>query len=260
MSPLQEEDLLFLLLRRFADSSDATVYAEIRRSDDVQVYDSTIKEPLESMILEGSLSYDTSVIHADLNMNYSNPQEEDSSDETAYTLLPQTPSEVDTTCTVTVNFPATVSIDPPDSSGLPPGNPPEYSSLEWTEIRPEHDWAQLPSKLQPPSFRIHRCHHRGVERGGEDDAFELPLGFPEIVQHMEEACNDVTNATFRIHDQSRQSLPLGGTQSFECDLFATIPSLYITVKRDEIFLVYECFRNREDWISSHNGHEECSGC
>ena len=48
MSPLQEEDLLFLLLRRFADSSNATVYAEIRRLDDIQVYDSTIKEPLVS--------------------------------------------------------------------------------------------------------------------------------------------------------------------------------------------------------------------
>ena len=46
MGPLQEEDLLFLLLRRFADSSDATVYAEIRRSEELQIYDSTIQEPL----------------------------------------------------------------------------------------------------------------------------------------------------------------------------------------------------------------------
>lgn len=46
MRPLQEEDLLFLLLRRFADTSEADVYAEIRRPHDVQIYDSTIQEPL----------------------------------------------------------------------------------------------------------------------------------------------------------------------------------------------------------------------
>ncbi|UPX14875.1 uncharacterized protein EKO05_0005346 [Ascochyta rabiei] len=263
MSPLQEEDLLFLLLRRFADSSDATVYAEIRRSEDVQIYDSTIQEPLESMIVEGSLSHDTSVIHADLHTNYAELQQEHLADEPAYTPLPQTPSEVDVTCAVTVNFPATMPIELSDGLNLCPDSPPEYTdSSEWTEILPEHDWTQLPAKFQPPSFRIHRCHHRGVERGGEDDAFELPLGFPEILQHMEETCDDVPYVTFRIHNQSRDSLPLreGGTQSFECDLFATIPSLYITVKRNESLLFYECFRNRKDWISSHSGHEECTGC
>ncbi|KZM26580.1 hypothetical protein ST47_g2213 [Ascochyta rabiei] len=192
MSPLQEEDLLFLLLRRFADSSDATVYAEIRRSEDVQIYDSTIQEPLESMIVEGSLSHDTSVIHADLHTNYAELQQEHLADEPAYTPLPQTPSEVDVTCAVTVNFPATMPIELSDGLNLCPDSPPEYTdSSEWTEILPEHDWTQLPAKFQPPSFRIHRCHHRGVERGGEDDAFELPLGFPEILQHMEETCDDV---------------------------------------------------------------------
>ena len=148
------------------------------------------------MVLEGSLNHDTSVIHADLSMNYPSPQEERSSDEVAYTLLPQTPSEVDTTCAVTVNFPATMPVEPPDSLDLFTDSPPEYPSpAEWTEIWPEHDWAQLPSKLQPPSFRLHRCHHRGVERGGEDDDFELPLGFPEIVHHTEEACSNVFNTT-----------------------------------------------------------------
>jgi hypothetical protein len=48
ISPLREEDLLFLLLRRFAESSNATVYAEFRRSEDLQVYDSTLHEPLVS--------------------------------------------------------------------------------------------------------------------------------------------------------------------------------------------------------------------
>lgn len=211
ISPLQEEDLLFLLLRRFADSSNVAVYAEIRRPEDIQVYDSTIQEPLvgqpmqghchgfnigsqESMILEGSLSHDTSVIHANLDMNYPKPGEERSPVDTAYTMLPQTPSEVHTTCAVTVNFPATFSIENETVHGLEllPASPPEYTGpSEWTEISPEHDWAQLPFEFQPPSFRIHRCHHSGVERGGEDEAFELPLGFPEVVQHVEEACSDV---------------------------------------------------------------------
>ncbi|KAF1363090.1 hypothetical protein EJ07DRAFT_152607 [Lizonia empirigonia] len=209
MSPLKEEDLLFLLLRRFSDASDATVYAEIRRPEHFQIYDSTIKEPLvgqsvqrrcnnldmelqESTILEGSLSHDTSVINADLIMNYSVPHEERTSGDISYTLLPQTPPETDSTCVVTVNFPAVIPIETSNGSELPVADLPEYSSpLSSTEVWPEHDWAQLPSKFQPPSFRIHRCHHSGVERGGEDEAFQLPLGFPEIVQHMEEACEDV---------------------------------------------------------------------
>jgi hypothetical protein len=49
---------------------------------------------------------------------------------------------------------------------------------------PVDEWALLPAKLQLPAFRVHRCHHQGVERGGEQEAFELPFGFPEVVQHM----------------------------------------------------------------------------
>jgi hypothetical protein len=52
ISPLKEEDLLFLLLRRFAHSSNATVYAEIRRPEDVQVYDSAIEEPLVGQLVQ----------------------------------------------------------------------------------------------------------------------------------------------------------------------------------------------------------------
>lgn len=143
------------------------------------------------MILEGSLSHDTSIIHADMGIAYSGPQREKVSDDVAYTLLPQTSLETHTTCAVTINFPAILSVETSDNSELPLTDPPEYTNpLDWTEVWPEHDWTQLPSKLQPPSFRIHRCHHIGVERGGEDEAFELPLGFPEIVQHMED-CGDV---------------------------------------------------------------------
>ena len=158
------------------------------------------------MTLEGSLSHDTGVIHADLTVNYSEPQEEHSLDDTVYTLLPQTPSEVDSICAVTVNFPATILIGPPNNLGLSPDSPPEYS--EWTEVWQEHDWNQLPLKFQPPSFRIHRCHHRGVERGGEDDAFELPLGFPEILHHIDEACNDVCN-TQHVHESIGKLIRIG---------------------------------------------------
>jgi hypothetical protein len=46
MSPLTEEDILFVLLRRFSDSSNASVYAEIRTPNNIQIYDSTIEEPM----------------------------------------------------------------------------------------------------------------------------------------------------------------------------------------------------------------------
>jgi hypothetical protein len=45
MSPISEETLLFLLLRRFSDLTGAEVYAEIRLLEDVQIYDSTISVP-----------------------------------------------------------------------------------------------------------------------------------------------------------------------------------------------------------------------
>lgn len=146
----------------------------------------------ESTILESTLSHDTSVVNADLIMNYSVPDEERTLDDITYTPLPQTPSEIDTTCVVTINFPAVLPIKTSDGSELPVANLPGYSSPPGgTEVWPEHNWSQLPFKFQPPSFRVHRCHHSGVERGGEDEAFELPLGFPEIVQHMGEACENV---------------------------------------------------------------------
>jgi hypothetical protein len=48
ISPLHEEDVLFLLLREYAEASGAEVYAEIRRPKDVQIYDSKIPEPFVS--------------------------------------------------------------------------------------------------------------------------------------------------------------------------------------------------------------------
>lgn len=35
----------------------------------------------------------------------------------------------------------------------------------------------MPFKFQLLSFHVYQCHHRGVERGGEDEAFRLPSGF-----------------------------------------------------------------------------------
>jgi hypothetical protein len=45
IQPLQEEDILYLLLDRFAQASEAGVYLEIRRQGDVQIYDSDMSEP-----------------------------------------------------------------------------------------------------------------------------------------------------------------------------------------------------------------------
>jgi hypothetical protein len=45
INPLREEDVLFLLLREYAEASGAEVYAEIRRPKDVQIYDSRVAEP-----------------------------------------------------------------------------------------------------------------------------------------------------------------------------------------------------------------------
>lgn len=46
--PLGEDDLLFLLLSRYAEQSGSIVYAEIQRSHHMQIFDSTIAEPLVS--------------------------------------------------------------------------------------------------------------------------------------------------------------------------------------------------------------------
>lgn len=51
INPLREEDVLFLLLRQYAEASGAEVYAEIRRPKDVQIYDSRVAEPTVSQDL-----------------------------------------------------------------------------------------------------------------------------------------------------------------------------------------------------------------
>ena len=151
----------------------------------------------ESKTLESSLGRDLSILQADLTFHFPRVVEEEHLEhvvsDSAYSLVPQSPFESNTACSVTINFPSPVCADLPEEvTSLPSDNPPDYlHSSEWTEIWPDHDWAELPQNLQPPSFRVHRCHHVGVERGGEDDAFELPLGFPELIKHMNEAFCDV---------------------------------------------------------------------
>jgi hypothetical protein len=46
IKPLQEEEVLFLLLSRYAQASGTDVYLEMRRPENVQIYDSSISEPL----------------------------------------------------------------------------------------------------------------------------------------------------------------------------------------------------------------------
>jgi hypothetical protein len=147
--------------------------------------------------LESSLGRDPGILQADLTFHYPRQEEGEHSEDVIngfdYRPIPRSPSESNTTCSVTVNFPSSVCNNLSDEDvNLRSDDPPEYlNSSEWTEIWPEHDWAELPPKLQPPSFRVHRCHHAGVERGDEDDAFELPMGFPEVMQHLDEAFSDV---------------------------------------------------------------------
>jgi hypothetical protein len=46
--------------------------------------------------------------------------------------------------------------------------------------------------------RVHRCHHPRVERGGENDEFELPFGFPEVIQHVQDTPEYVRDLTYKI--------------------------------------------------------------
>lgn len=70
--------------------------------------------------------------------------------------------------------------DPPAYSGSRP-------AVAVAETVTVTDWGTLPEKLQPPAFSVHRCHHSGVEHGGEDSAFELPVGMPEAIHHLSES-------------------------------------------------------------------------
>ena len=99
-------------------------------------------------------------------------------------LIPHSPSITPSVFAVTVNFPDMALFHTVD---YPPEYSTEHELLEVDIAAPVHDWQILPGKLQPPAFRVHRCHHPGVERGGENNDFELPSGFPEAIQHIQQS-------------------------------------------------------------------------
>lgn len=104
-----------------------------------------------------------------------------------YELIPQTPPHNTAECTVTVNFPdmQLVGDGAPNRPPAYPATPQQqYQQREYENHMATIDWGPELSKLQAPPFRVHRCHHEGMERGGEGSRFELPDGFPEAVRQM----------------------------------------------------------------------------
>ncbi|KAF2633818.1 hypothetical protein BU25DRAFT_416966 [Macroventuria anomochaeta] len=162
-----------------------------------------------------------------------------------YIPLPQMPSELGVPCTVTIKYPAIIPhFDVQDGfTSTTPHHTPQTNN----NIYPPNDWSQLPEKLQPPQFHVHRCHHEGVTSSTTSKAFELPLGFPEIVQYFHEVPEDSYCAGLFINIRSWLSPPTieGGLQSFECHLSSTQTCFYITVERNSDILVYDCFRDEE---------------
>lgn len=108
------------------------------------------------------------------------PLLEDSMTDVPYNPVPQTPSAAEFDFAVSINFPEMLMVTPtatPESTSTT-DDPPTYTDT------PTAGGGFLPAKLQPPAFSVHRCHHRGMDRRGEEDAFELPFGFPEVIQHL----------------------------------------------------------------------------
>ncbi|KAF1840093.1 uncharacterized protein K460DRAFT_322426, partial [Cucurbitaria berberidis CBS 394.84] len=254
IKPLHEEDVLFLLLGRFSQSSGASVYMEVRRPGDVQVYDSTISEPSYTAAMQEHLVHASGVINAEYSLPPARePSQIDSPrgnplEQTYYVPIPQTPSDTEIECSVTMNFPEMVHSNPHQPEYTDPSDtPPMYMDVHNNLVAPTNDWAVLPEKLQPPVFRVHRCHHRCVERGGEDDAFELPFGFPEVVHHIYEAPENFYHTGFYVHNLFGHSLPYtdGGVQAFECHILPNETRVFITIERKGDMLVYNCFRDEE---------------
>jgi hypothetical protein len=115
-----------------------------------------------------------------------------------HTRAPHRAVEVDGS--ITVNFPEMFAELRPCNPSLSicVAEPPVYQLYQHQQQDSRAspvDWVEIPEKLQPPEFRVHRCHHRGVERSGEGAAFELPFGFPEIVHHLDSTPQNVCNVT-----------------------------------------------------------------
>ena len=214
VKPLSEEEILFLLLSRYAASSGASVYTEIRHGNDTHVFDSNVSEPLVRKknpcliraylfqytdSVEEHLVNGCGVVHSEISLG--TPQEALVPLRTPPLDVPlhdrhvsiQTTHGVEFTGSVTLNFPTIHANDRPHgkiTSHSP--TPQAYDTQQHTttsRINLAIDWAQIPEELQPPAFYIHRCHHRGIEQ--VDEGMELPFGFPELVQHFHHTPSNV---------------------------------------------------------------------
>ncbi|KAF2844475.1 hypothetical protein T440DRAFT_559586 [Plenodomus tracheiphilus IPT5] len=266
IKPLQEEDVLFLLLSRYARSTGSGVYLEIRKSSDLQVYDSELAEPHHTAGMQENLAFGSGVVNALVSMDTDAPLSINSQEENfLYEPIPQTPSLDTAECTVTINFPDMLLVNE-----AVPYLPPAYPTTQQQQDQQIDqdidmrisDWGLLPKQLQPPSFRVHRCHHEGMELGGEGDESELPEGFPEAVKQICQVPDNIYHVGFYIDNRSHRSLPAteGGMQAFECHILSGDTRIYITVQRQGDRLEYNCFRDEEVWATCHDGHEECQGC
>ena len=201
---------MFLILSRYATSSGASVYTEIRHDDDINIFDSNVTEPLvrannsrwmyaylfqHTDSAEGYLVHGSGVVHSELALRAA--EEAPVSLKTPpQGLLLYDQASTTQTCygaefggSVTLNFPAIRANDESykDTMGSS-WSPPVFENSHPTNIS-HIDWAQIPEKLQPPMFRVHRCHHRGTARF--DEEIELPFGFPEVVQHFHDTPSTV---------------------------------------------------------------------
>ncbi|KAF1830838.1 hypothetical protein BDW02DRAFT_80934 [Decorospora gaudefroyi] len=233
--PLQEEDVLLLLLSR---------YAKATGSGDLQVYDSDLAEPDHTSTMQEALDFDSGVVNARVSMGaerHSRMAPDD--DEFPYEPIPQTPSLDATKSTVTVNFPDLLL----GNTGVPHLPPAQSQQAEQVIDVPMVDWSLLPRNLQPPAFRVHKCHHEGVDRSGEGGDFELPDGFPEAVQQICQVPHETYHVGFYTENRSRQTIPVseGGMQAFECYIPSREIWVYITVQRRGNTLAYNCFRDEE---------------
>jgi hypothetical protein len=204
------------------------VYTEIGRPGNVQVYDSEIAEPHVSSQapsvrmrhkkltsrehtadLQDHLAQGCGIVNARIPTSVRDPaayaDSQYVSEDGFYTLIPQSPTSAEVTarvssdrgCAVTVNFPDMVLTTPPGDVAVPPPYPglPRQHAIHASSVS---EWGCLPQKFQPPAFRVHRCHHAGLELGSEGDAFELPACFPEAIQHMSETPQSVCTSTFEL--------------------------------------------------------------
>ncbi|EOA87087.1 uncharacterized protein SETTUDRAFT_31388 [Exserohilum turcica Et28A] len=207
IDPLDEEDIIFLLLSRFSRSTGTSVYVEIKRPSGVQIFDSTMVEPSYTSPIRDYMVCTPSVVTAEFHV----PPSNNISPEVLHVSDNRQPSTAEFGCSVTINFPemsTAVPVSNLTSSTNADCHPTHnYDPSENDMLHPVTDWGSLPAKLQPPAFRVHRCHHRGMERGGEQEAFELPFGFPEVIQHVQNIPHNYYHIGFYVRNKTCQSLP-----------------------------------------------------